>query len=87
MFNGAAGKYFKYLNGQHSRKIYSAAILVYIMPLLFFLAGFAVSSILGASEGVSVLVSFLSLALSAAVLVVTQRRKPHSQQITFDIIS
>ena len=70
-----------------SRKIYSAAILVYIMPLLFFLAGFAVSSILGASEGVSVLVSFLSLAVSAAVLVVTQRRKPHSQQITFDIIS
>ena len=70
-----------------SRKIYSAAILVYIMPLLFFLLGFAVSSLLGASEGLSVLVSFLSLILSAVVLILTQRRKTHSQQITFDIIS
>ena len=70
-----------------SRKIYSAAILVYIMPLLFFLLGFAVSSLLGASEGLSVLVSFLSLILSAVVLILTQRRKPHSRQITFDIIS
>ena len=28
MFNGAEGKYFKYLNGQHSRKIYSAELTI-----------------------------------------------------------
>ena len=70
-----------------SKKIFSAALLVYIMPLLFFLVGFAVSSALGASEGICVLVSFLSLILSAAVLIITQRTKTGSQQISFDIIS
>ena len=70
-----------------SKKIFSAALLVYIMPLLFFLVGFAVSSALGASESICVLVSFLSLILSAAVLIITQRYKTGSQQISFDIIS
>lgn len=70
-----------------SKKIFSAALLVYIMPLLFFLVGFVVSSALGASEGICVLVSFLSLILSAAVLIITQRNKTGSQQISFDIIS
>ena len=70
-----------------SKKIFSAALLVYIMPLLFFLVGFAVSSALGASEGICVLVSFLSLIISAAVLIITQRTKTGSQQISFDIIS
>ena len=70
-----------------SKKIFSAALLVYIMPLLFFLVGFAVSSALGASEGICVLVSFLSLIISAAVLIITQRNKTGSQQISFDIIS
>ena len=70
-----------------SKKIFSAALLVYIMPLLFFLVGFVVSSALGASEGICVLVSFLSLILSAAVLIITQKNKTGSQQISFDIIS
>ena len=70
-----------------SKKIYSAAVLVYIMPLLFFLIGFAVSSLLGASEGICVLVSFLSLILSAFVLIISQRNRSAAQQITFDIIS
>ena len=70
-----------------SKKIYSAAVLVYIMPLLFFLIGFAVSSLLGASERICVLVSFLSLILSAFVLIISQRNRSAAQQITFDIIS
>ena len=70
-----------------SGKIFSAAMLVYIMPLLFFLAGFALSGALGASEGVSVLVSFLFLVLSAVVLIRTQRRKSSAKQISFEIIS
>lgn len=70
-----------------SRKIFTAAILVYIMPLLFFLAGFALSSLLGASEAVSVFVSFSFLLLSALVLVRLQKSKSDSRQITFEIIS
>lgn len=70
-----------------SRKIFTAAVLVYIMPLLFFLAGFALSSLLGASEAVSVFVSFSFLLLSALVLVRLQKSKSDSRQITFEIIS
>ena len=70
-----------------SGKVFSAAILVYIMPLIFFLAGFVLSSAFGAPEGICVLVSFCFLILSAVVLVASQKRNSHKQQITFDIIS
>ena len=33
--------------------VFSAAILVYVMPLVFFIAGFVLATLLGASEGVS----------------------------------
>lgn len=70
-----------------SRTVFSAALLVYIMPLLFFLVGYAVSSIFCASEGVCVLVSFFFLAVSAVVLIVSQKKKGSAKQITYDIIS
>lgn len=70
-----------------SKTVFSAALLVYIMPLLFFLVGYAVSSIFGASEGVCVLVSFFFLAVSAVVLIVSQKKKGSAKQITYDIIS
>ena len=70
-----------------SKIVFSAALLVYIMPLLFFLIGFAVSNALGASEGICILVSFIFLAVSALVLVVSQKKKPLAKQITFEIIS
>ena len=70
-----------------SRTVFSAALLVYIMPLLFYLVGYAVSSIFGASEGVCVLVSFFFLAVSAVVLIVSQKKKGSAKQITYDIIS
>lgn len=68
-----------------SSVIFGAAMLVYIMPLLFFIAGYAAASILGASEGICILVSFLALALSAVILVATQRGKK-KKDIRFDII-
>ena len=79
--------------GQHvvisssSRTVFSAALLVYIMPLLFFLIGYAVSSAFGASEGVCILVSFFFLAVSAIVLILSQKKKGPARQITYDIIS
>ncbi len=68
-------------------KVFSAAILVYIMPLLLFVAGFAVATLLGASEGIAILVSFACLVFAAFLLVRSQKNKAAEQQIQFDIIS
>ena len=70
-----------------SSRIFGAAILVYVMPLLFFLAGYALAAVLDAGEGVRILVSFASLLLSAAILVLSQRLKKEKKAITFDIIA
>ena len=69
-----------------SKKVFSAAILVYFMPLAFFLLGFLLSSLLGASESICILISFLFLILSAFILVRSQK-KTDKQPITYDIIS
>ncbi len=69
-----------------SSRIFGAALLVYVMPLLFFLLGYGLAAALGAGEGTRILVSFASLLLSAVVLVFTQRRKNEREPITFEII-
>lgn len=68
-----------------SSVIFGAAALVYIMPLLFFVAGYALAAALGAAEGICVLVSFLALALSAVILVLSQRGKKKND-IKFEIV-
>lgn len=70
-----------------SSRIFGAAMLVYIMPLLFFLAGYGIAAIFKAGEGIKILVSFASLLVSAAVLVLSQRLNHKQKPITFDIIS
>ena len=69
-----------------SRVIFGAALLVYIMPLVFFIVGYALASYLGASEGICVLVSFVFLAASAILLVYTQRVKKNKSEFQVDII-
>ena len=69
-----------------SSRIFGAAVLVYVMPLLFFLAGYALGSALAWSEGARILLSFAALAVSACILVLSQRRKKN-RPITFDIIA
>ena len=70
-----------------SSRIFGAAILVYVMPLLFFLLGYAPAALAGAGEGIRILVSFAALLVSAVVLVLSQRRKNDKKPITFDIIA
>ena len=82
-----AGPGQKVVISSKSSKIFGAAFLVYIMPLLFFFAGYAIAALAGAGEGVRILVSFLSLGLSALFLVMTQRRVKSDKAITFDIIA
>ena len=66
-------------------EVYGAVVLVYIVPIVLFLAGYLIAYALGASEGVSIAVSFLSLALSAVLLVLSQKKKKENA-ITFTII-
>ena len=62
--------------------VFSAALMVYIMPLVLFLIGYFVSYALGASTGICILVSFLCLVLSAFILVRSQKNIPDEKKIT-----
>ena len=68
-----------------SSVIFGAAMLVYVMPLMFFIAGYIAAYLLGASEGICVLISFIALIISAVILVMSQRSKK-KKDIKFDII-
>lgn len=85
LINAAPGQ--KVTISTESGRVYSAALLVYIVPLLFFILGFAAAKLLGASEGLSILVSFLCLIPAALLLIRSQKRKTAENQIRFDIIS
>lgn len=69
-----------------SSTVFGAAALVYIMPIVLFILGYALAYLAGASEGLCVAVSFLALLLSAVILVFSQRKKKNQQAFTFDII-
>ena len=69
-----------------SSRIFGAALMVYILPMVLALVGYFVSYAMGASEGLSILCSFLGLGLGAVLLVFTQRKKMAKDPITFDIV-
>ncbi len=69
-----------------SSSVFGAAALVYVMPIVLFILGYALAYLLGASEGLCVAVSFAALLLSGAILVFTQRHKKNQQAFTFDIV-
>ncbi len=65
--------------------VFNAALLVYVMPLVLFIAAYAAAAALGAAEGVCILVSFVSLLVSGFILIMTQRKKKN-KSIDFNII-
>ena len=67
--------------------VFSAALMVYVMPLVLFLVGYFVSYAAGASTGICIVVSFLCLILSAFILVRSQRTMPEDKKITFEIVA
>ena len=69
-----------------SSTVFGAAALVYVMPIVLFILGYALAFLAGASEGACILVSFMALVLSAVILVVSQKKKKNQQAFTFDII-
>jgi len=69
-----------------SSRIFGAALMVYILPMVLALAGYLIVYALGAAEGLCILSSFIGLGLGVVILVVTQRKKMAKDPITFDII-
>ncbi len=68
-----------------SSAIFGAIFLVYVMPLILFLLGYAAAYLAGAKEGICILCSFLGLACGAILLVLTQRGR-NKKNISYDII-
>lgn len=66
--------------------VFGAAVLVYVMPLVLFLIGFAIAHMLGGSEGVCVLTSFIGLVLGAVIIVLSQRLKKDKKPPVYTII-
>ena len=65
--------------------VFGAIFLVYVMPLVLFLLGYAAAYLAGAREEICILCSFIGLAVGALVLVLTQRGK-RKNTISYDII-
>ena len=65
--------------------VFGAAILVYVMPLILFLMGYAIAYSFGAAEGACIVASFVGLFIGAAIIVISQRMKKE-KTITFDIV-
>jgi len=71
----------------HSSRIISAALLVYIFPLVMFFAGYALSRALNLSEEASVALSLGSLFLGGVIVALYQRFFGKKRGISFEIIS
>ena len=69
-----------------SSRVYGAILLVYILPLVLAIAGYAAAYLLGAGEGVCIAVTFLGFILGGVVVVLSQRLKKDKEGITFDIV-
>lgn len=69
-----------------SSVIYGAAFFVYIMPIIFFFIGYALAYSMGLSEGLCVAVSFLTLILSTAFIVYSERRKKKEDKLVIEIV-
>lgn len=64
--------------------VYRAALLVYILPIIFLIAGYMIAATAGGTEGACVGAAFGSMALGLLFVVVTQRNK---KPITYHIVS
>ena len=53
-----------------SSTVFGAAALVYLMPIVLFLLGYALAFLAGAAEEICIAVSFAALLLSGVILVV-----------------
>ena len=76
----------KVLIESQSSRIFKAAFLVYVMPLLMFLLGYLLAAALGLSESLQIVLSFAGMLLGGVLLVMSQKRIREKDKITFEII-
>ena len=76
----------KVIIASKSSTVFRAAALVYVLPLLLFLLGYALAALAGAGEDLCIAFSFLGLLLGGAVIVLSQRLKRNKNSIEFDIV-
>lgn len=70
-----------------SRKIYKALLLVYIMPVGLFLAGYFLACLAGFTEGICIAVSFFALLISAVILILKYKKKNGNEsEFSYSII-
>lgn len=69
-----------------SSRIFSAAFLLYIVPIIMLFIGYAVAAHCNLNEGLSILVSFGFFAVAVALVVVYQRISKKKNPIKFEII-
>lgn len=77
----------KVLLKSKSAIIFGVALRVYVLPMLFFLAGYLFAALVGLGETGCIAVSFIFLLAAGAYLVFSQRRKKQKNEINFEIIS
>lgn len=72
-----------------SKKIISAAALVYVVPLALLVAGYAVAALLGAGEGKALLGSLAGFAVGVAAVVLINRfvRRNKGVEVTITAIN
>lgn len=76
----------KVLIESQSSKIFRAAFLVYVLPLLLFLCGFFLASLLGGSEAVCIAASFFGVALGGVIVIISQKYRKPKDAITFEVV-
>ena len=76
----------KVLIESQTSRIFKAAFLVYVCPLLFFLLGYLLSAAFSLGETAGILFSFTGLIIGAVIVVISQRRIREKDRITFEII-
>ena len=76
----------KVLIESQTSRIFKAAFLVYVFPLVLFLAGYLVTSALSLGESAEIIGSFVGLILGAVIVVLSQRRIREKDKITFEIV-
>ena len=77
----------KVLIQSQTSRIFKAAFLVYIFPLLLFLIGYLLSALLSLGETLGIIFSFAGLIVGALIVVFSQRRLREKDKITFEIIA
>lgn len=67
-----------------SQLIFRYAVLVYILPVLFLVAGYVLADLLGFPESVCVLLGFIFLLFGTAVIILLQKKKKNNP-VTYSI--